>query len=180
MLMTNSRQSGFSLIELMVTLSIIAILASVAFPSYHQLIANTQIRSVTESIRNGLQVARAEAVKRNATVSFTLNNNTSWTVGCPIVNANCPAIIQAKPAKEGSSSTVTLAITDANTVSFTNLGTIDLTIPVYLKKVNVDNSSIPAADSKDLQVNIGAGGLVRVCDPNVTVVTNSSYCSPVL
>lgn len=177
--MTNNRQSGFSLIELMVALSILAILASVAFPSYRQLIANTQIRSVTESIRNGLQVARAEAVKRNAIVRFTLNNDTSWTVGCPTVNANCPAIIQAKPAKEGSSSTVTLAITGAQTVSFTNLGFVDPTIPGQMSQVNVDNSSIPAADSKDLRVNIGAGGLVRVCDPNVTVVTNSKYCSPV-
>jgi type IV fimbrial biogenesis protein FimT len=177
MLMRQAKQLGVTAIELLVGVAILAIASSIAVPSYTQFIANSQIRSTTESIRNGLQVARAEAVKRNAIVAFTLNGaDNSWVVGCPTVNANCPATIQTKTAKEGGSATVTVAITGANTISFTNLGNVTNTAG-QLSVVNVDNSSIPAVNSKDLRVRVGAGGNVRVCDPNVSTTTDSRYCA---
>ena len=120
-----SKQQGMTLVELVIGVAILGIISAIAVPSYTEYIANAQIRTTTESIRNGLQVARAEAVKRNATVAFTLNStDTSWVVGCPTVRANCPATIQTKTAREGGSTTVTVAITGANAVSFTNLGNI--------------------------------------------------------
>jgi len=174
--MPSKQQAGFNLIELMVALSVLGILVAVALPNFSQFIANTQIRSTAESIRNGLQLARIEAVKRNVVVTFTLANDTSWVVGCVGVNitANCPASIQAKTANEGSSSTVTLALFGPNSVSFTSLGTA---VAGGLTQVVVDNSAIPAGQSKDLQVNIGAGGNTRVCDPNVAAITDSRFCS---
>lgn len=175
MLMVNHQQSGFSLVELLVTIGIIGIIVTIALPSYTQFIANTQIRSTAESISNGLQVARAEAIKRNANVSFTLANNTSWIVGCPTVTANCPTLIQQKPAKEGASGTITLTIIGTNTVSFTGLGTTTSTTG-QMTQVTVDNSSITAAESKDLRITIGIGGNARVCDPNVSSVTDSRKC----
>jgi type IV fimbrial biogenesis protein FimT len=177
MLMSLNKQLGLTALELLIGIAILAIVSAIAAPSYTEFIANSQIRSTTESIRNGLQLARAEAVKRNATVAFTLNSaDTSWVVGCPTVTANCPAIIQTKTAKEGGSATVTVAITGTNTISFTNLGNVTATAG-QLSVVNVDNSSVPAAKSKDLRVRVAAGGNVRVCDPNISTVTDSRYCA---
>ena len=68
--MANNQQSGFSIIELMVAIVILVITLSIAVPSFSQFILNTQIRSAAESIRNGLQLARAEAIKRNEVVSL--------------------------------------------------------------------------------------------------------------
>jgi type IV fimbrial biogenesis protein FimT len=168
-------QVGFSLIELMVVLIVVGILASVAIPSFRIFMVNTQIRTTAESIRNGLQIARSEAVKRNAVVRFTLSNDTSWLVGCPTVTANCPANIEAKPAKEGSSNTITLALTGAGNISFTSLGNITSTAG-QLTQVNIDDSSISATESKDLRITIATGGNTRMCDPNISSTTDSRHC----
>lgn len=175
MLVRNSHELGFSLIELMVTIAIIAIVTTVAFPSYTQFIANARIRTVAESISNGLQVARAEAVKRNAIVRFTLANDTSWIIGCPTVTANCPASIQAKTPKEGASASISLTRTGSNTVSFTSLGTTT-SVAGQMSQVDVDNSAISTTLSRDLSIRIGVGGNTRVCDPNISATTDPRRC----
>ena len=66
------RQRGFSLIELMVTMVILVLLMVAAMPSIGTWLDNTRIRNEGDSIVNGLQTARAEAVRRNENVSFWL------------------------------------------------------------------------------------------------------------
>ena len=75
------RIRGFTIVELMVVVSIVAILASVAAPSFMQMIATQRIRSVASALKESLWVARAEATKRNASVSFTfVNAATDWDI----------------------------------------------------------------------------------------------------
>lgn len=171
-LMRQTKQLGVTLVELLTSVAILGILSAIGVPRYTEFVANSQIRSTTESIRNGLQVARAEAIKRNASVTFTLNtSNSSWVVGCAVTTANCPATIQSKPAKEGGSGTVTVAETVASPVTFTNLG------GGTAYDVIVDNTSIATAKSKELRIRVGAGGNIRVCDPNISATTDTRYCA---
>lgn len=66
-----AHQWGVNLLELMVVIAILAVVVSVAVPSYSQLVASNAVRSAASELHISLVQARSEAVKRNAVVSLT-------------------------------------------------------------------------------------------------------------
>jgi len=62
-------QRAFTIIELMVTVVILGILATLAVPSFNDLIASTRIKNAASDIYASLALARSEALKRNANVT---------------------------------------------------------------------------------------------------------------
>ena len=76
------RQRAFTLIELMVTLAIAAVLLVVAVPSFLSFQRNSQLTSLTNSLVASIYAARGEAMKTgfNAFVVPT-GNGADWTVG---------------------------------------------------------------------------------------------------
>lgn len=178
MLNNKSVQAGFSLIELLVAIAIMGILLAMAIPSYRAWIQNTRIRNAAESIQNGLQVARAEAVHRNANVQFVLGAGSSWTVGCvtvvpaPVPPATtpleCPATIQSRSTGEGSSASVIVTPTPAagTSIIFNNLGAVVATATTFTQlDLDIDPAVLSAAESHKLRITIGLGGNIRMCDP---------------
>lgn len=83
----NAQQKGFTLIELMVTLAIAAILLTVAIPSFSDLIRTNRLTTKTNLFTTGLNLARSEAVKRNVKVVMckgsggTCNSTDKWEDG---------------------------------------------------------------------------------------------------
>jgi type IV fimbrial biogenesis protein FimT len=72
MLMRRPSQQGYSLVELAIAMVIVGILLAMAAPSYRAWVQNAKIRGATEAILNGIQLAKAEAVRRNASLRFQL------------------------------------------------------------------------------------------------------------
>ncbi|EIJ35050.1 GspH/FimT family pseudopilin [Thiothrix nivea] len=72
--MNKPTQTGMTLIELIVTLSIVAILASVAAPSVKEMIQNNRLTALNNQIVSYLQYARSEAVTKNHNVSMCVRN----------------------------------------------------------------------------------------------------------
>lgn len=173
-------QAGFTLIEIMVVVAVLAIVLSIALPNLSVMIANTQIRSVAESVRNGLQLARAEAVKRNESVRFTLNADRSWQLGCVNVvidldgdgRDDCPAVIMQKGVKEGGGGTV--AIAGAGQATFTSLGTL-AAIAGQLVQIDFTSSAI-ATGTRPLRITLGTGGNARMCDPSIATAGDARAC----
>jgi type IV pilus assembly protein PilA len=60
------KQTGFTLIELMIVVAIIAILAAIAIPAYNQYIREARMAKVTDHYDNAIRVTRAELAKRAA------------------------------------------------------------------------------------------------------------------
>ena len=68
-------QVGLTLIELLVTIAIVAILASLAVPSFTQMIANNALSSQLNSFNTDTRFARSEAVKRGIDVVLCTSTN---------------------------------------------------------------------------------------------------------
>lgn len=61
-------QFGFTLIELMVTIAVSAVLIMVAVPSFNDAILNSKLTGNANNLLSSIQVARSEAIKRNTVV----------------------------------------------------------------------------------------------------------------
>ncbi len=79
--------SGFSLIELMVSIAILGILASIAAPSFTNTIKRYQANAARDELVASIQVAQTEARRRGRMVF--LSRHTNAAIGCP--TATTPA-----------------------------------------------------------------------------------------
>lgn len=80
----SKNEGGFSLIELMVVVGIIATAAALAIPNYLQWNRSYQLRQMATDLQSGLSLARMAAMNRNATITATVG-----TINCPPNNAYC-------------------------------------------------------------------------------------------
>ena len=81
--MRRGHSSGFTLIELMVTLTVLVVLAMIATPSFREMMEKGRLRGATDDVVNLLGVARAEAIKRQRSVSVALGGTSAsnWCIG---------------------------------------------------------------------------------------------------
>jgi type IV fimbrial biogenesis protein FimT len=70
---------GMTLIELLVVLALLALLASLGAPDFGDLIAKRRLDSIAGEFVGGLQLARSEALKRNANVEVCQSSNADST-----------------------------------------------------------------------------------------------------
>jgi type IV fimbrial biogenesis protein FimT len=178
MKLSNPKSSGFSLVELMVVIALLGIIATYAISSYQAWIQNTRIRTAAESIQGGIQLARAEAVSRNASVQFDFRGTKSaWTVcASPVAPGACPN-------PDGATTIQSRAVSDAGPYVFNSFGTMTSPVPggvtgLVSIGVDVSTSVLPSAESRDLRIVIGVGGSSRMCDPDPGVSTSDPRKCP--
>ena len=81
-------QRGFTTVELMVVVSIIAILSALAIPSFVEFIRAQRIRALSTDLYVSLTRARSEAIKRNTDVTIAPITAGSWQNGWTIPDPN--------------------------------------------------------------------------------------------
>lgn len=75
----STTMAGLTLIELLVTVALIAIIATVAVPSFNNLLQQHRTTSQAMQLFHSVQYARTEAVRQNATIRLSAHNN-GWCV----------------------------------------------------------------------------------------------------
>ena len=190
---------GMSLIELLIGLVIMGILLSLAAPSYMAWIQNTKIRTTAEGMLSGLQLARAEAVRRNTQIRFTLTDTltgacvasvsgTNWVVSFDDPTALCnsapmvddptvdigavaaPRMIQNRPSTDGSTGVTVAAGQSA--IVFNGLGRIT---PAPAATINLDFTNPTAGACAALG---GGGGPMRCMRVAVSIGGQIRLCDP--
>lgn len=74
--------------ELLIVVAIIGILASLAAPSFSEMIKSQRIKSMATDINASLTLARSEAIKRNRNVTMSPTTAGSWQLGWQIADPN--------------------------------------------------------------------------------------------
>jgi type IV fimbrial biogenesis protein FimT len=184
---------GFTLIEAVVTVSVMALLMALMAPSMAEWIRSTHVRNLSESLQDGLQKARMEALKRNKVVTFWLvtsnssgllddtcalaTNSGSWVISLEDPSSLCshapsataaPQIVEAYGAGNNAASISVQALasdysTAASSVSFNGFGQ---TVPsaTSLAFIKVTHTQ---SGARRLRVSISPAGAVRMCDTDV-------------
>jgi len=172
-------QRGFGLIEAMVTIAVLAILLAVALPSYQQMIANGRTRTIAESFRAGVDLARAEAMRRNLPVSFAVvssactasTSETNWVVFRGTACSDATTIQRFDSGASGAGVTVDSGNTQ---VTFGGMGMVAASNPIT--RINFTNTTLPETQRRPLRLTINAGGQTRLCDPGVTTSGDPRAC----
>lgn len=98
---SHDKQIGFTLIELMVTVSLLAILAGLATPSFREMVASQRLRTAAFGLVSDLTLARSEAVKRGASVSLTPVSD-AWAGGWRVrLVGGADVLSEQKPVGQG-------------------------------------------------------------------------------
>jgi prepilin-type N-terminal cleavage/methylation domain-containing protein len=153
------RLRGLTLIELVVTVAIMAILLVLGVPSFNDFMARGRLIGAAESLTQDLQLARSEALRSNAAVTLSLSAGNAWCYGsvpggtacnCNIANectlrradsADYRGVVMSAPTFAG------------NAVTFT----------AQPGPLNAGEVEFTQANIGTLRVRLGAGGQVSVC-----------------
>jgi len=141
-------QRGFTLIEMMVTVTIIAVMLGVGVPSFRNFIAGQKVKSASHDLMTALVLARSEAIKRNADVTVAPVTADTWVSGWTVKAAPSATTVHEQQALSGvtvtqAPSTVVYKANGRPTVA----SKFEVAGASATKCVKVDLTGIPSSQS---------------------------------
>jgi len=178
----------------MVTVVLVGILALLAYPSFASFIQNGQVRASAESLMSGLQLARAESIRRNGVVEFRLLNTqhgapvpggTDWSVlaALPETPTVFDQVVQTRQEDSSGSLARAGVATSAGaataspgtglpvTIAFTGIGRLSMASSV--RQIDLTGPG----EARALRIVLDPGGDIRLCDPALSIATNPQGCA---
>ena len=158
---------GFGLIELLITISLLGILTTLAVDNFGTWIQDTRTRSVAESLQNGLRLAQTEAIKSSQNTRFTLTGM-NWVIEL-ISRAGTSPSSTTRVHNGGipDAGHVKIAATNSAVLTFNSMGRL------VSPTTNVNYIITNTRGNRRMQVSVNMAGKVRMCDLDKTLsVTN--------
>lgn len=173
-LQSRREQAGFTIVELMVTVAVVAVLTAIAAPQLSSFIANSRIRATSESLQSGLALARAESVRQNRSVEFVILPG-GWEVRLP----GSAVPLHAASGNEGYGGIdLTVTPAGADRITFDQFGrtVANANASAAVTSLEVEALNPPSTGTyRPLRVQIQATGAPRLCKPSAPA-TDSRAC----
>jgi type IV fimbrial biogenesis protein FimT len=151
------RSPGFTIIELIVTMAIAAIVLGLVVPSFQNLIRSNQVSTETNALVSALQLARSEAVKLSEDVTVSSDGGDFSDGWCVHSGANCAA----NPIRQFEDPSASFNAAFA-AVSFDRRGELASGGGGNLQ-VDVRPQGCPSGEAgAQREITIGLGGQIRV------------------
>jgi type IV fimbrial biogenesis protein FimT len=158
------RISGFTLLELMTTLAIVAILVALAAPSYRDFTSNNQVTAVNNDLIAALNLARSEATRRGTPVTICASRDaaacadaTAWGQGWIVFeNTGAAGVIESpdKVVQKWSEAAGNIQLTTTSDyVQYQPTGTVTAAAAI-------DVSSLTCHGSRLRHIQVSAGGTI--------------------
>lgn len=182
---------GFTLVELMVVIAILAMFMLYAVPGMTDYMTNAKIRNSAQALQAGLMKARAEAIRTNRPIQFFTTNASpplldsaanatgrNWVIADrtrPPLQGG-PALVEIRDAREGSATQVTQT-TNQNTITFNPIGGTDLIANAVFSFAHPSTTCAAGSAVRCMGVVVNPSGRVHLCDPLITVPTDPRSCA---
>lgn len=174
------RSAGFTLIELMVALSLVALLLTVAIPSYQSLRQDQMVKAATQAVYTDMMLLKSEAIKRNQPLSLIVFNSgqNSWCYRIAIDAGSCSSCADSCSSVEGrkggdASEFPGISLTASYSESATNIRPIAFSP----RRGSMPSGNITlSADAYSMQVVSSNVGRVRTCAPSGSQVGGVPSC----
>jgi len=96
----NNSESGFSMVELLVSMAILGIIAAIAMPNFIAFKQNSQLGAATRELFSGFQQAKMTAIKRNTNCTITFNQPVGGTTYDYIVYVDTDNDLEYDPGEK--------------------------------------------------------------------------------
>jgi type IV fimbrial biogenesis protein FimT len=165
------RPRGFTLVELMIGVVIVAILMLVALPTFSEFMGNTRIRNTADSLANGIRQAQVEAIRRNRPIEFIVNPAVGWRINDP--DPLVGGLVHAEPFSEASGQVVVnpqppgavRLVYDA-IGQYRRVPDGGLAAPDPIVRIDITNTALASPHDLRVVADPALGTGVRVCDPS--------------
>jgi len=153
--------AGFTLVELMVTCAVIGILAVVGLPAMNWMINAGRLQGHTSDISAALQMARSEAVRRNASITVCGSSNGAacdgnWANVITVVASN-NEVLQVTPVRPPVQMSATVNSITYRANGFTTAAAFTVCMPTTYPRQNQRVLSVTAAGKVSTTKADGSG-----------------------
>ncbi len=197
---SGSLPRGFTILELMVVITVMGLLLMVAVPGMQSWLMNGRVRTTAEALQNGLRLAQAEAVRQSRQVVFMLTDDTpsdaaevqedgiNWAiVTVPLLGSDTAQFVRGGALADVAAGVEITGSDGAESICFNSMGSLTANVsPGPTGAVCAVDAAAPtvtydidmAGADRPLRVLVSLGGRVRMCDPAKALSTNPDGCPP--